>query len=207
MTSQKDLQTAPALTSASTRRPRRRLIGAMAGLAVAAALTAAAVPASAQGQAPHPASASASSSHRHYLSPLQVASAYYASYNGDLAAGFDRYISKDLVLHGFNGPEDREAWIKGDLNIKAGLTGFKMTVLDQIVEGDKVVTRWSFTGVHTGTVFGIPASGRQVTLSGISIDRVIHGQSVEHWSEGNFGRFLDELRGDTPPDTATPSAK
>jgi predicted ester cyclase len=206
VTSHKDLETASALTFASTRKARRRLIGAMAGLAVAAALTAAAVPASAQGQAPHPASP-VSAPQRHYLSPLQVASAFYASYNGDLAAGFDRYISKDLVLHGFNGPEDRQAWIKGDLNIKAGLTGFKMTVLDQIVEGNRVVTRWSFTGVHTGTVFGIPASGREVTLSGISIDRVIHGQSVEHWSEGNFGRFLDELRGDTPPDTVTPSAK
>ncbi|MFE0450408.1 ester cyclase [Streptomyces sp. NPDC058914] len=206
MTSHKDLETASVPTSASTRKPRRRLIGAMAGLAVAAALTAAAVPASAQGQAAHAASP-VSAPQRHYLSPLQVASAFYASYNGDLAAGFDRYISKDLVLHGFNGPEDRQAWIKGDLNIKAGLTGFKMTVLDQIVEGNRVVTRWSFTGVHTGTVFGIPASGREVTLSGISIDRVIHGQSVEHWSEGNFGRFLDELRGDTPPGTVTPSAK
>ncbi|MGX1267419.1 ester cyclase [Streptomyces phaeoluteigriseus] len=207
MTSQKDLESASALasTSTSTPKPRKRLLGAMAGLAVAAALTAVAVPAAAQGQAPHPAS-SASATHRH-LSPLQVTSAFYASYNGDLAAGFDRYISKDLVLHGFNGPEDREAWIKGDLDIKAGLTGFKMTVLDQIVEGNKVVTRWSFTGVHTGTVFGIPASGRTVTLSGISIDRVMHGQSVEHWSEGNFGRFLDELRGDTPPGTVTPSAK
>ncbi|GGT31738.1 ester cyclase [Streptomyces chromofuscus] len=179
----------------------------MAGLAVAAALTAAAVPASAQSEAPLPAaSSSADSSDRHYLSPLEVSSAFYGSYNGDLAAGFDRYISKDLLLHGFNGPEDRESWLAGDLNIKAGLTGFKMTILDQIVEGNKVVTRWSFTGVHTGTVFGIPASGRQVTLSGISIDRVVQGQSVEHWSEGNFGRFLDELRGETPPESVTPSA-
>lgn len=102
------------------------------------------------------------------------------------------------MLHGFNGPESREGWIKGDLEIKAGLNGFKMTVLDQIVEGDKVVTRWSFGGVHTGTIFGIPASGREVHLSGISIDRVVKGQSIEHWSEGNFGVFLDELRGETP---------
>ncbi len=111
------------------------------------------------------------------------------------------------MLHGFNGPENRDDWINGDLNIKAGLTGFKMTVLDQIVEGDKVVTRWSFAGRHTGTVFGIPASGRDVQLSGISIDRVIRGQSVEHWSEGNFGVFLDELRGQTPPGTVHPGTK
>ncbi|MEU4095582.1 ester cyclase [Streptomyces sp. NPDC026673] len=185
---------------------RKKVIGVMTGLAVAVALGAVAVPAAAQSPEPRIVS-SGHAAHHHYPSPLQVTSAFYASYNGDLAAGFDRYISKDLVLHGFNGPENRADWIKGDLDIKAGLTGFKMTVLDQIVEGDKVVTRWSFAGRHTGTVFGIPASGRDVQLSGISIDRVIHGQSVEHWSEGNFGVFLDELRGETPPGTVHPSAK
>ncbi|MFF2996978.1 ester cyclase [Streptomyces sp. NPDC057950] len=197
MTMKKDRAAAP---PAALR--RRKVTGVMTGLALAAALTATAVPAIAQGQGSDKSLSGHAAQHR-YLSPLQVTSAYYASYNGDLAAGFDRYISKDLVLHGFNGPEQREDWIKGDLNIKAGLKGFKMTVLDQIVEGDRVVTRWSFEGVHTGTVFGIPASGRDVTLSGISIDRVIHGQSVEHWSEGNFGRFLDELRGEPDPSSAT----
>ncbi|MEU1536057.1 ester cyclase [Streptomyces fagopyri] len=202
MTSKKNLATT---TPASAAARRRRVIGMVTGIAVAAALTATAVPAMAQSQDSQKAPSEQSA--QHYLSPLQVTSAYYASYNGDLAAGFNRYISKDLVLHGFNGPERRADWIKGDLNIKAGLKGFKMTVLDQIVEGDKVVTRWSFEGVHTGTVFGIPASGRDVTLSGISIDRVIHGQSVEHWSEGNFGRFLDELRGEDASGSATPSAE
>ncbi|MGI5491229.1 ester cyclase [Microtetraspora malaysiensis] len=130
------------------------------------------------------------------LSPRQVAAAFYASYNGDLAAGFERYISKDLVLHGFDGPDERSAWIAGDLELKASLTGYRLEVFDQIAEGDKVVTRWSIGGVHTGTILGIPASGREVHLSGISIDRVVDGQSVEHWSEGNFGRFLETLRGD-----------
>lgn len=198
MISKKAHEAAAVLTPGSAPVRRKRVNGAMTGLAVAATLAAAAVPAAAQGQGSHGAASGHSSSQHHYLSPLQVASAYYNSYNGDLAAAFDRYISKDLVLHGFNGPESREDWIKGDLEIKAGLNGFKMTVLDQIVEGDKVVTRWSFGGVHTGTIFGIPASGREVHLSGISIDRVVKGQSVEHWSEGNFGVFLDELRGETP---------
>ncbi|WP_433216843.1 ester cyclase [Microtetraspora malaysiensis] len=130
------------------------------------------------------------------LSPRQVAAAFYASYNGDLAAGFERYISKDLVLHGFDGPNERSAWIAGDLELKASLTGYRLEVFDQIAGGDKVVTRWSIGGVHTGTILGIPASGREVHLSGISIDRVVDGQSVEHWSEGNFGRFLETLRGD-----------
>ncbi|MFF4244911.1 ester cyclase [Streptomyces sp. NPDC001822] len=204
MTSMNGRAAATAPLSAAGR--RRRETGIATGFAVAAPL-ATAVPAVAQDYDSHRApSAHSAPQHPHYLSPLQVTSAYYASYNGDLAAGFDSYISKDLVLHGFNGPEQREDWIKGDLNIKAGLKGFKMTVLDQIVEGNRVVTRWSFEGDHTGTIFGIPASGRHVTLSGMSIDRVIHGQSVEHWSEGNFGRFLSALQGETDPGSATPGS-
>ncbi|ONI73718.1 hypothetical protein BWI15_09820 [Kribbella sp. ALI-6-A] len=188
MTTENDPQTQATATFAPS---RRRLFGAAAGVAGAAALAAAAVPASAA----VPAAAQGREDTSRYLTPLQVAAGFYASYNGDLAAGFERYISKDLLLHGFNGPENRDDWIAGDLSIKKGLTGYELTVLDQIVEGTKVVTRWSFGGVHTGTIFGIPASGRTVKLSGISIDRVIKGQSIEHWSEGNFGRWLDELRG------------
>jgi predicted ester cyclase len=205
--SKKALETELVTDGTTVPRRRGRMVGAVTGLAVVAALAAVAVPAAAEGQVSHVTSAGQSSGHRHYLSPLQVTSAYYAGYNGDLAAAFDRYISKDLVLHGFNGPESREDWIRGDLDIKAGLTGFKMTVLDQIVEGDKVVTRWEFEGRHTGTIFGIPASGRQVRLSGISIDRVVKGQSIEHWSEGNFGRFLDDLRGESSAGAGAASAK
>ncbi|MGH9293374.1 MAG: ester cyclase [Acidimicrobiales bacterium] len=132
------------------------------------------------------------------LSPKQVAAAFYASYNGDLAEGFERYISKDLVLHGFDGPNQRDVWIAGDLELKDSLSGYKMEVYDQFAEGDKVVTRWGFRGVHTGTILGIPASGREVYLSGISIERVENGQSIEHWSDGNFGTFLQEISGETP---------
>src|SRR4030095_6983796 len=74
------------------------------------------------------------SSGRH-LRPKQVAAAFYASYNGDLAAGFERYISKNLVLHGFDGPNDREVWLAGDLELKASLTGYRLGGLHQIAEG------------------------------------------------------------------------
>jgi predicted ester cyclase len=167
------------------------MIGTATGLGAAAALGATAGPAEARSRR------SPGAESRSRLSPRQVAAAFYAGYNGDLAAGFERYISKDLVLHGFDGPDERSAWVAGDLELKASLTGYRLDVFDQITEGTKVVTRWRLGGVHTGTILGIPPSGREVHLSGISIDRIVAGQSVEHWSEGNFGRFLEILRGGT----------
>ena len=180
------------------RRPgcRRKVIGTLTGLGVAVALAGAATPAEAQSQGSHGTPSGSGSGSGSRLSPRQVAAAFYAGYNGDLAAGFERYISKDLVFHGFDGPNERSAWVAGDLELKASLTGYRLDVFDQIAEGTKVVTRWSLGGVHTGTILGIPPSGREVHLSGISIDRVVGGQSVEHWSQGNFGRFLQILRGE-----------
>ncbi|MFF9505567.1 ester cyclase [Streptomyces sp. NPDC014724] len=193
MTAKKSSRAASAPT-AGPGTSRRRVVGALTGLGAAAALVGAAAPAEAQNRGSH---GDLSESPGSRLSPRQVAAGFYASYNGDLAAGFERYVSKDLVLHGFDGPDERSAWIAGDLELKAALTGYRLEVFDQIAEGTKVVTRWSLGGIHTGTVLGIPPSGREVHLSGISIDRVVHGQSVEHWSEGNFGRFLQILRGET----------
>ncbi|MFD1275416.1 hypothetical protein ACFQ51_39120 [Streptomyces kaempferi] len=82
MTSKKD-RAAAMLPTAAAR--RRRVTGVVTGLALAAALTATAVPAMAQSQDSNKAPSGHSAQH-HYLSPLQVTSAYYASYNGDLAA-------------------------------------------------------------------------------------------------------------------------
>ena len=145
------------------RRPgcRRKMIGTLTGLGVAVALAGAATPAEAQSQGSHGAPSGSGSGSR--LWPRQVAAAFYASYNGDLAAGFERYISKDLVLHGFDGPNERSAWGAGDLELKASLTGYRLDVFDQIAEGTKVVTRWSLGGVHTGTILGIPRPAARST--------------------------------------------
>jgi predicted SnoaL-like aldol condensation-catalyzing enzyme len=49
---------------------------------------------------------------------------------------------------------------------------YRVEVQDQIAEGDRVVTRYTATGVDEG-----------VDLIGIDIDRVADGRIVEHWSE------------------------
>ena len=54
-------------------------------------------------------------------------------------------------------------------------------MLDQIAEGDKVVTRWRADGTHGGPFAGIPASGRPVTVTAIHVHRVEGGRLAEHW--------------------------
>jgi steroid delta-isomerase-like uncharacterized protein len=62
-----------------------------------------------------------------------------------------------------------------------------LTIEDMVAEGDKVVWRDSATGTHKGGFMGVPASGKQVTTSGIAISRVVNGKLQEDWE------YADEL--------------
>lgn len=50
------------------------------------------------------------------------------------------------------------------------------TIEEQIAEGDKVATRFEWTGTHRGTFLGVPATGRPVKVWGIVIDRLQNGK-------------------------------
>ena len=64
---------------------------------------------------------------------------------------------------------------------RTGLPDLHYTIEDLIAEEDKVVSRWTLTGAHTGEVMGIPPSGNQVTITGILISRVASDKVVEDW--------------------------
>ncbi len=54
-------------------------------------------------------------------------------------------------------------------------------IADQVSAGDKVVTRWIGTAIHTGVFKSIPATNKPVRVTGISIDRISDGQIQESW--------------------------
>ena len=70
---------------------------------------------------------------------------------------------------------------------------FRLTIADQIAEGDKVVTRVIFHGTHRGEFNGVAATGREVTWPGIAIDRIVDGKVVEMWHVQNRTVLLQQL--------------
>jgi predicted ester cyclase len=66
--------------------------------------------------------------------------------------------------------------------LRAAFPDFRATILDQVAEGDKVVTRKVFTGTHDGPFDGLEPTGRQVEINVIDIVRVADGRIVEHWN-------------------------
>lgn len=67
-------------------------------------------------------------------------------------------------------------------------------VLEEVIaEGDKVVTRGTFSGTHQGELMGIPPTGKQVKFSVVHVDRVIDGKIVEHWGQGDTFAMMQQL--------------
>jgi steroid delta-isomerase-like uncharacterized protein len=62
---------------------------------------------------------------------------------------------------------------------RAAFPDVKITVDQQIAEGDIVVTRWTSRGTHRGPLFGISPTGRHVTVTGILISRIHNGKVLE----------------------------
>lgn len=55
----------------------------------------------------------------------------------------------------------------------------RFTVEDQIAEGDTVATRWTARGTNTGSLNGMPPTGKCAVVTGISMDRYEDGKMAE----------------------------
>jgi len=67
------------------------------------------------------------------------------------------------------------------------------TVEDQIIQGDKVVCRWSATATHTGDFFGMPPTNKTVKMIGITIFHVKDGKIAELWDVWDQAGFMKKL--------------
>jgi steroid delta-isomerase-like uncharacterized protein len=69
----------------------------------------------------------------------------------------------------------------------------RITVQDQIAEGDRVATRWTARGTHQGPLLGIDATGKEGSVTGITIDRIEDGKIVESWNNWDALGLLQQL--------------
>lgn len=67
------------------------------------------------------------------------------------------------------------------------------TIEDQIAEGQMEMTRWSVTSTHKGNLGNIPATGRQMTITGITFSRMENGKLAEMWTNWDTLGMLQQL--------------
>src|SRR5438445_235683 len=69
--------------------------------------------------------------------------------------------------------------LRGPEGLKQGVAGYRaafpdlrIRIEEQFGDGPFVATRWSATGTHEGELFGVEPTGKQATVTGMTIDRV-----------------------------------
>jgi len=60
--------------------------------------------------------------------------------------------------------------------LRTAFPDLHFSVEEQITEGEKVLTRFEWTGTHRGEFVGVPATGRSVKVWGMVIDRFEDGK-------------------------------
>jgi predicted ester cyclase len=57
----------------------------------------------------------------------------------------------------------------------------RVVISDMIAEGDKVAVRYTIEGTHEGVLFGVPPTGRPVSIESFTVERVSDDKIWEHW--------------------------
>ena len=77
--------------------------------------------------------------------------------------------------------------------MRSALPDLRITLEDDMAEGDKVVTRWIGQGTHQGELMGIAPTGNQVTITGITIHRIEDGKIVEEWENWDALGLMQQI--------------
>lgn len=113
------------------------------------------------------------------------------------AEAFAALMAPDFINHTAplglpKGPEGM--WAMLEQVLRPALSGLRVTIHDQLADGDKVTTRKTISGVHTGPLLGVAPTGRSVTIDVIDIVRLENGRYAEHWG---INTLAELQRGET----------
>jgi steroid delta-isomerase-like uncharacterized protein len=93
----------------------------------------------------------------------------------------DEIVAEDFVeLDPLPGQRQGREGLKEVIGmLRAAFPDMHWVVDEMIAEGEKVVTRFTWTGTQQGTFMGIPATGRSVVVKGVVIDRIVGGMMTD----------------------------
>jgi predicted ester cyclase len=110
----------------------------------------------------------------------------------------DDLYAPDYVDHVARGPEPEE--VQGPGGLKAAVTLFRTafpdlqySIDDDMAEGDLVMTRFSARGTHLGPFLGAAPTGKEISYTGIDVNRVAGGRIVESWVQYDALGLLQQL--------------
>jgi predicted ester cyclase len=130
------------------------------------------------------------------MSNKSVSLKFFETYgNRHDVEGCTPLFAEDVVVYTTvaPGPLDFAGYKQLGYAFLAGFADLHDTVLEQIEEGNKVVNRVAWGGTHTGTLNGIPPTGRSFHSESIVIDTVVNGKIVERREINDMLGMMQQL--------------
>jgi steroid delta-isomerase-like uncharacterized protein len=115
-----------------------------------------------------------------------------------LSTFFSEYYAPNCFMHATDGDKSLEEDIRETAQYFVAFPDLKADVEDIIAEGDKVVARWTMRGTHENVIRDIPATGKKVTVNGVTIKRMANGKVVEEWALINMLNLLQQIEAIPP---------
>lgn len=99
----------------------------------------------------------------------------------------DEYLADSYTIHNDPGDPwegrtlDRAGFKDRLVRSRAVAPDQRFTPVEMIEEGDRIAVSWTWQGTHLGDMPGIPATGRQITMTGITIYSFDGDRLSGHW--------------------------
>jgi steroid delta-isomerase-like uncharacterized protein len=121
----------------------------------------------------------------------------YEAWNAGDFATMEQLLSDDFVEHeqlpGMDG--SKAAVIAFFKATSAAFGGFTVTPELVVGDGDLVSAFCTASGKHQGEFLGVPATGRQVSVSLSDYMRIKDGKATEHWGVMDAASLMQQLTG------------
>jgi len=108
----------------------------------------------------------------------------------------DEMLAPDALLH------EGETTKKGPESLKplydrmrSSFSDVKVKIEDVIAQDDKVCLRTTSSMKHTGAGLGMAATGKNVTVTGVTILRIKNGKIVEGWHNWDMMTMMQQIQG------------
>lgn len=119
---------------------------------------------------------------------------YEEIFNRGNMAVVDELCTANYLFHDPTGPvQGPEGFKQFATMYRTAFPDLHITIDDAIAEGDKVVARTTGRGTHKGELMGIPPTGKQIAVSGMTISRIVNGKAEETWANYDALGMLQQL--------------
>ena len=108
----------------------------------------------------------------------------------------DELLAADCTIHdgssAIQGPQEFKVFYD---RIRAAFSEIRVTPEHGISADGHVCMRWSLTARHTGDGLGMPATGRVVEATGMTIVRIVNGRFAEGWQNWDMLGLMQQITG------------